>query len=315
MFLGLTLSCSDDDMGTNANDDDPTSVEPKVFIGDITLTSQEEVNVFGEENYTRITGSLKIGEFSANDINNLRSLQTLQSIGGDFIIKRGSAIENMMGLENLEMVEGRISIEGAFLETLDGLESLTTAGDGISIEGRDTLISIDGLSSLESSVGIWIRGQIPDVNGLANLTFVDFLVISSPQLSSLVGLEQINNFSRLSIGAGIGLTDLTGLSSDLFQIGNLTIANSGISNLDDLTGLTELGEINLYGNSNLENLDALENLTIRLREISISNNSNLRDFCGLRNTLTNYGIPAFYDVSDNLYNPTGEQIVDGDCSL
>ena len=63
--------------------------EDNVFEGDVILLSQQEVDDFGANNYTKITGSLMIGEEnSTTDIFTFIPLQTLRTINHDLLIIR-----------------------------------------------------------------------------------------------------------------------------------------------------------------------------------------------------------------------------------
>ena len=53
------------------------------FNGDVTLSTQEEVNSFGANKYVEITGYLHINESVFGDITDLSTLSGLTSVGGD----------------------------------------------------------------------------------------------------------------------------------------------------------------------------------------------------------------------------------------
>ena len=65
----------------------------------------------------------------------------------------------------------------------------------------------------------------------------------------------------------------------------------------------------------LTNLDGLENLIQIDYALHISSNIALTDFCGLENLFINGVGPSFYTVENNAYNPTQQDIIDGNCSL
>lgn len=232
--------------------------ETKVFIGDITLATQEEVNTFGAENYTRVTGSLFIGiEQSPLSIVTLAPLISLTSVGGLLVVSHIDNVLNLEGLNNLVIIENEggshgiiSSIEGRMLSNIDGLSSLKTVRKTLLINGFGHLNSISGLSNLES-------------------------------------------------------------------VGHLNIVSTKITNLDPLLNLTSLKQTNLFGNSVLTNLDGLSNITTALEYISIQENDLLDDFCGIRHVFLEYGEIDWTDyiIVDNAYNPSQQDIIDGNCSL
>lgn len=105
----------------------------KIHEGNVTLTTQEEVNLFAEQH---VQGSLTI---SGDDITDLSPLSMLASVGRALIIEHNPN-----------------------LVTIRGLNSLMLAGF-ISIENNPKLQSIDGFDSLDHCGGMYIRD-----NGLLN---------------------------------------------------------------------------------------------------------------------------------------------------
>ena len=310
MLIGL-VSCSGDDENNN---------DPKIFVGDITLLNQEEVNVFASENYSRITGTLTIGNCGqSNNINSLSSLKDLKSIGGNLRVIEADGLKTLNGLNNLEEVEGNISFGQpcgrSLLENLDGLESLISTGS-LYIDARDSLKNIDALSNLKTCEELTVFGKYDNVDALSNLINVDFVSFNSSELTNLGGIAHLNNLSNLNLYYCTSLVSLQSLSSNLFQVGFLRISNcNSLVNLDGLSSLTEVGGIQLLSNENLENLDVLNNLEIRIKSLIVEYNPKLENFCGLKTPFENFGLPDTFKVNGNAYNPTEEQILQGNCSL
>ena len=127
------LSCSDDS---------PTEVE-KLIFGDVTLSSQADVNSF-EGVY--ISGSLNItGAYIAD----LSPLITLTAIGADLRISNNDTLMSLDGLSSISSV-GRMLIisDNSTLKNLVGLSSLTSIGLDMQIENNSALMNMVGLSSL-----------------------------------------------------------------------------------------------------------------------------------------------------------------------
>jgi hypothetical protein len=99
----------------------------RIHPGDVTLRTQEEVNVFNQQ---YVEGSLTI---SGEDIVDLAPLSGLASVKKALIIENNPRLVNIRGLNNL--------LEAGF----------------ISIEKNDRLENIDGFDSLERRGGMYIR--------------------------------------------------------------------------------------------------------------------------------------------------------------
>ena len=85
-----------------------------------------------------------------------------------------------------------------------------------------------------------------------------------------------------------------------------------------MTGLENLtsvgGQFLITGHDQLASLNGLENLNSVGGMIQIRQNfSLLRDFCALQNLFAN-GSYNQVDISNNPFNPTVQNIIDGNCS-
>ena len=90
------------------------------FSGDVTLTTQTEVDAIAGQCFTGITGSLIIdGEDSTEAITDLSGLVELTEITGGLIIKSNQELQNLNGLEGLQSV-GFIIIDWNFNNQIAG---------------------------------------------------------------------------------------------------------------------------------------------------------------------------------------------------
>ena len=92
LFLLLLLfisgiSCQKDDGNSPSPEPtpEPTLVEEKIYEGEVSLQTQIDVENFGAEEYTVITGELYIGSDNT-DISDLSSLETLRKVEGSIYI-------------------------------------------------------------------------------------------------------------------------------------------------------------------------------------------------------------------------------------
>lgn len=111
-----------------------------------------------------------------------------------------------------------------------------------------------------------------------------------------------------------------------FQEGGFTRVIGDIMILDNVTSLAPLttlrnveGDI-LIQDTSLETLNGLENLISITGDLSIISNSNqgqpiqnITDFCALQNLFSNGNFNTV-DISGNVFNPTVQDIINGNCT-
>lgn len=326
-----------------------------VFEGDVVLRSQEEVNTFGECNYTGITGILQIEDQNlGTPITDLSPLNNLQTIGGNLYINDNHGLAHLNGLENLTSCNFLLIWGNTDLEHLDALSNLQAPG--VEIYDCPVLSRIDGLSSLPSvlgSISIHNCPALTNLNGFSHITEVLYYlgITENSGLTDLSGLEQIVSVGidalppsccsgALNISDNENLQTLNGLNSltsvyhgltlgnndqlttlDSFPIlttfeGDLEILlNDGLVELDRMTFVTTADIVSIYANTELLNLDGLSGLNTINGLLRVSGNTSLTDFCGLTHLLEQEPLCCGYGVAENGYNPTVEDILNGDCSL
>lgn len=251
--------------------------EDKVYNGNIELFTQEEVNDFGANNYTHITGYLFIGKLdnSQSSIYDLSALHALKSIGSTFIIIDNPLLPNLNGLENLEFIGGNFLIDdNPMLTHIQSLSKLTAINDYLGIYDNDQLINLDGLeniNSIQKELGISSNKSLENINSLAGLS---------------------------SVGGNITITDNRILQD--FDLQNLTIIH---------------GQLMISNNFEITNLDGFSGLTSIEGGLSIQLNYLLQNFCGLSNVFIGGQFNGFYTVSWNAFDPTQQDLKNGNCSL
>jgi hypothetical protein len=163
-----------------------------------------------------------------------------------------------------------------------------------------TDVKLENLSSLNS------------IAALENLSSADRVQLYNlPELNTLEPLSQLTELLFLRITRVNGLTDLSAFSN-----------------------LTSINFLNLAGNESLTSLDGLENLIYSegiLIGIDLEGdivvdapNNNLTDYCALENLFingtyienpTNPNFPTNgVTIVDNAYNPSVQDIINGNCS-
>lgn len=345
-------------------------LEDNVFEGDIYLQSQQEVNDFGLQQYTHITGDIWIGSIQnyLSDIEDLKPLRTLSNIDGDLIILYNGKLRSTLGLENvsrvggminflinpvLEKVEGMQKItslsgslifnENLMLENLDGLNQITSAGKDVHFFDNPKLKNLDwmrNISSIGGDLTLAYTG-ITDVNGLSNLKSLsaDLIIGGNPFLKNLDGIKDLSvTIDRLSIDLNESLTSIKELRN-IKATGVVSIfGNTLLESLEGLQGLEAPLSLTITDNAALQNLEGLNNLTAVRRHfiisknpslkslagvdalghvesnLTIAHNYSLKDFCELKDLLTHGNVGSFI-AEYNAFNPTKQDIIDGNCKL
>lgn len=229
-----------------------------ILIGDVVLTSQEDVDNFGLERYTEITGYMIIGGLGTDIITNLEPLLGLNYIGNYLGITFNDQLNNLDGLESLIHVKTFVEvISNSNLENINGLRNLEKVGDP------------SFLSS--GSISIWFNPELQNLDGLINLK---------------------------EVSAYIHVSD------------NLTLED-----IDGLGNLESIEHLLIVNNDNITHLNGLRHTLSIANEIMITQNDRLIDFCGLETAFTDNDYTGTYEVEMNGYNPTQNQIINGECRL
>lgn len=259
----LLFACSgDDSTGQNV-------AGACVFVGDVTLTTQAEVDAFAAKNYCTVDGDIIIGT----------------TIGLD-----KSDVFNLVGLNNLAEVTGIITISYTKdLVSLDGLNNLKVVGNYIKIIGNDKLSGLTPLSSLrnigaDNYGGIWVEENpnLVNLEGFEGVTFLSGLIISNNiALQNLQGLNNVKKINTLEVSYNNMLTSLNGFDKlehcgnlnlygtnlksiealhNLKKVNHLYFSNCGLTSLKGLENLKTILSVNLLGMNDLTSLEGLENL-------------------------------------------------------
>ena len=313
-IIAFLLNCSNDDTNISVN-------VGNLFIGDAILTTQGEINTFAAQEYSGIVGSLVIGNpDEASNITDISTLNTLDYVSLSIVIQNTNLV-SLNGLENINREpDFEIRIENnLLLENVDALSNIPGEDISITISNNSSLISLLGL---EGITGVSFRLRIinnPELLSLEGLNSIEFAngieIIDNSSLVSLSGLDQLNSLRSASIRNNSSLESLNGLQNLISAPFSLNIINNDI--LNDLTALSNLSSeidfLNISNNEALDNLNGLENVEFFNHSIFISENSSLSDFCAIQTPLSNRS-PNNTNISNNTFNPTVQDIIDGNCS-
>jgi len=257
--------------------------------GTIILSSQSEVDDFATDYPGCITtnGSLIINTDS--DINDLSPLSGIENISGSLVISGDfgdpSQLTNLDGL-NIITLNSLTIIENQALTEIDALSSVTTLQNGgIAIYDNPLLTNLDGLANI-----------VPEGNGNTGELDGNLKIYNNPLVTSIDVFDSITQVNfELDISEMTGLSNLMGLDN-ITQVEDLLIADN--PNINNLNGLNALEEVTQYAtiddNSNLSNLSGLNNLVEVGNVFDIEGNDQLTNLSGLNN-LTHVGtnLPPF----------------------
>ena len=286
-----------------------------VYDGSVKLTTQAEVESFGENGYEEITGSLEITENNPGDIASLAPLKDLKKVS-TLKIYSVSQLENLTGLEQMESSGSIVITDNSALTQVEALSNIDSDLMFLYFHDNTVLSSLKGLEgiSFAQQVEFKFNPALKNFQGLNNLTEVHDLIVENNGLQSFEGLglkkaEEIQITTNNFLTSLAGFEGLKEISLMLNIDNNKQLANlSGLENLELLSGLI------IYHNVILENLDGLSNIKPESFGAGmISNNNKLVDLCGIANLYTTVGADAF-DISNNAYNPTASDFEAGNCS-
>lgn len=287
-FLLILCACNKDD----ANEIVTCDTSQNNYI----LTTQADVDAF---QCTQVEGNLFINE---------------------------AAITDLSGLASLERVGGRLEISRVTATNLNGLQKLKSVGEYIAIRNCPNLTSVNGLEGLTTvpNITLFTLPELRSIQALRNVSdaslsalIFDFLAA----LESLQGVDHIQSLGRLrldNLNALQNLDDLSNLREVKgdFWLGRLSRLTSldGLSNLESVgAGLdNSINDTDIYIRNcgMITNLDAfvnIDNLLSGEASITIDENSDLTDFCGITNWVQ-ANPDAVLSVRANSYNPTRQQI-------
>lgn len=329
----LFLSCdsdSSDDVQLVCNNPDYEIVNG-ILNGDLFFKSQEEINEFDWTCITAVSGNLYIGYQTAPSldlpITNLTNLSVLESVGG-LIISFNEELTSLNGLQNIVSLteSGLLMISNnELLESLDGLDNLPSFIGSINISENDNLISINQLDNITHANSIYVADNpaMENLIGLQNIEFVSVIsIISNSSLVNLIGIPSFDAIAsietsalrRVTISYNDGLQSLEGIGGINLD-GKLDIShNVNLSTISHLIDLTRTDRFDLRDNDLLSSLIGLENLVLVDGPFQIFGNSILSDYCALTNLAVDGTINGPFSASQCAYNPSIEDIADGNCS-
>lgn len=282
----------------------------------------------GLENITKVQGALSIRN---NDmLVNLEGLSGLQTIGSSdgsggshIALSQNDAMVDFSGLGDVEAITLLELFFNDSLESLNGLQGLEVIGV-VGVVSCPAFESFTGLENVTVAESIHVNSHsLLSIEALSGLVALESFVCSNSLLTSLESLEGITNLRALSLFNNEYLESLEGLEN-LTEVKSLIIdGNDALSSIAQLSGVTKMkagpGEDHAYmridSNGSLESLEGLQNINIFVGDLDIHSNNVLKDLCALQSLLAagEFTYPTI--IEDNYYNPTPDDIIEGNCSI
>ncbi|MBW2937472.1 cadherin repeat domain-containing protein [Aureisphaera sp. CAU 1614] len=294
-----------------------------------------------------------IGFAELPNLENLNGLKNLEYVGETLILRDLPSLTNLNGLEQINYLGHFLYVsENDNLLNLDGLSGLTSFNNSgaivdIVIEFNPLLTSLEGLSNIQASsvvnkIEILANDSLENLNGLQGISgSIRDVIVSGANLTDLSGLKNITTIHNLNIIRCFSLTTLDHLTQlnsitggfflfknhllgdvDKFCEVNLMLNGFGLEEMSLLTDLSCFNgissvesSINIYLNDNLQSLNGLESLTNVGDNLNIAGNPNLTDFCALTTLANENGVGGSFQTYNNAFNPSLEDIQNGNCSL
>jgi len=238
---------------------------------------------------------------------------------GDLRLRSQSSLE-FYGDLGITKIEGRLRITSQLDDPIVDLTPLNSVTESESLEilNNLSLTSLEGLENLKTPfIYLDSNTQLENMNALdLESTFINYI--------GLVDLLSFNDYSAISAIEELGtlalrnmpLTNLEPLSN-LRRVERFSLTYmDGLENLESLN-LEYIGQIlDLNWNENLESLAGLESIQEvgEFCAVEIYLNPSLTDFCSLTPFTQQASAQDLYTVWGNGFNPTFQDLLDGNCN-
>lgn len=266
--------------------DIPNLAPGTTINGDLKLHFEDDptIDISALENVTTVLGELYLGA-KVND-EHLEALAAIEYVGS-LTVQGNNELTDLTPLTNLDIRED-IVIAFTNIETIPGFYQTTSISGDLVLRGNSSLKTLAGsFHGMENVAGtVWIIDHpVLEWAEMAGLQEAGHLMIEENPM-----LETIQFF-------------------ELHRVkGNLMVRQAG--KIEHLAGLNNLNRVNgtltISENPQLKTLAAGLHLDF-IFGVNILDNANLSNFCMLQDLAIQNGISG-YQVFDNAYNPTLEQL-------
>jgi hypothetical protein len=164
------------------------------------------------------------------------------------------------------------TINGISFQSVSGLETLGVLKgfsdiDQMSLISNPDLTTLEGLGGVEIPGGMSISGNnaLTSLAGVTEDEIVDLIITSNDSLENLKGLESVKS---------IGMRRKPEVQ---YPLGKLEVAeNENLKSLDGLNNVETLYRARIIDNESLERINALSDVTVVEKHLTISDNPSLK---------------------------------------
>ena len=265
------------------------------------------------ENLINIGNHLSIK--NNNNLSLLNGFDSLENINGNFEISRNFNLENIPDFNKLKTIRQNLFFSSNAIKTINGFNELVFLGGEFNLQSSPSLIEISGFNNLlELNNNFMVNGaqnltslvgftQLKNINGdffissIATVNFNSFNNLINTKSLTITSAKDVNNnftgFNSIKTIGGYGLNIASINSNEFNAFSNIetstriTIVNNSFSIISPLNNLKEIqGELSIYSNANLKDIDFLPNLETVEGLVAIHINEGLKKISGL-NKLSN----------------------------
>lgn len=281
-------------------------IAKKIYQGNVTLKTPQEVIDFGLQRYTDIIGHLYIGGDDENlsNITDLGPLYTLKQVNDNLVIAYNGALITTSGLDNITSIGRDLTFtENPVLERIEGMNNITSILGSLHFMNNWKLFDLEGIrqiSSIGEDLFIFENPKILNLDWLSNLTSINtgLQIIGNQNIQNIDGLSNLNNITNgnINIGRNPSLETLDGLENLTATINSLSIVdNTSLKNIDGIHNITPTKNVGIAENpliTNLNGLSAVKNVI----NMSVDINYSLTNLSGLNDLQS---VSGFLKIKDN----------------
>lgn len=237
---------------------------------------------------------------------------------GNLVLKTQADV-NAFGAQGYNVINGALYIGDPSTGTntpvpsditdVSPLNTITSVVRQLEIQSNPLLTSLNGLSNITVASGVIVNDNesLTSLDGLASLRLIDGNSILTESTVFIGGV--------ISLVDNPVLTSIEGLSSINPQvISRVSINNTGLASLAGLGNITNVATLQIINNDSLTSLASLQGLSGIDTTVFIFNNAVLTNYCILQTPLQDNPELSIYNVSENQFNPSLQDIIDGNCS-
>ena len=271
-----------------------SNILSRVYQGDITVSTQEEVNIllFSLKNIDTIDGHLTIGytdDTRSSNITDLTPLSDMSQITGNLSIQQNGQLVNLTALDSLQSIGGFFDVSSNDqLTDLGNFSALQSIGGYFSVISNDTLTTLGNFLAL-TSIGTGNNVSIPSLSEVRDN--VSIVLEDNPRLSDCSVLTNFISGGTYAVSGEIHVRfnastcnkQNTSLINGRTYRGSIAVRmqaevdslRTTLANIDTLDGNLIIGTPSVRSQNNITDLTPLSNITHITGNLRIQQNGQL----------------------------------------